>query len=513
MLARVKSSSLQGAGALSVDVEVKVQRSETVHFSIIGLADNAVKESRERVIAALRSSGFFVPERVLVNLAPAEMKKEGAAFDLAIAFGILIASGQIRCRELSGMHFVGELSLDGSLKPLNSAIAHGVSALHSGAHDLVMPAFPDNSARLVSELNVVEISSLLEGVEYIVNGVAPEQRYSIAETRPEPTRGDIAEVRGQHEAKRALVIAAAGGHNVLFVGPPGCGKSMLAERFSSLLPPLSRDETLEVARLHSVVGTPLADIMQGKRPFRAPHHVISEPGLVGGGMTPRPGEVSLAHRGVLFLDEFPEFKRSAIEAMRSPLESGSVTVSRAKATVSYPANFQLIAAMNPCPCGRLGAVGMNCTCSRNAISSYLRKLSQPILDRIDLQVHLDAVSAHDLVTPESGCNADGPTSAELKEQVILARERGEERSGSTNALLSNKEVVEACALSDESNKLLGRVSQQGLISARKYYRMLKVSRTIADLDGTDDVRTEHIAEAMSYRCLEKIEQFAMGTGR
>jgi magnesium chelatase family protein len=369
---------------------------------------------------------------------------------------------------------------------------------------MIMPGTPENAARLISELKIIEISSLVEAVQYVASGVEPDSVTERPQVSP-VALPDIAEVKGQKIAKRALLIAAAGGHNVLFVGPPGCGKSMLASRFPGLFPFLNRSEMLEVARVHSIAGTSLRSILCGVPPFRSPHHVISEAGLVGGGAVPRPGEVSLAHRGVLFLDEFPEFRRSAIEALRAPIEVGSVTVSRARGTVNFPAKFQLIAAMNPCPCGRLGAAGMQCTCSRTAIAGYLKKLSQPILDRIDLQVHMESVTVEEIVSERE---ARGEGSADLRKQVLEVRRRSSERLGKCNARLDNQEVSHCVKLTDSAQQLIERVTRKGVLSARKYFRILKVSRTIADLDGVEQVGEEHLAEALSYRCLEKIEAFA-----
>jgi magnesium chelatase family protein len=504
MLCRVRSSVLSGLTAYSVDVEVEA--SEGKHsYTTIGMGDIAVRESKDRVLSAIKKCGVPTLPKILVNLAPAELKKEGSAFDLAIAVGILGASWRNGRLDLQGRSFVGELSLNGEIKPVRGIVAHAIEAVEMGLDEIIVARENEAEARLVSGITVTAMDSLVDLIAYLCGELVPEpsetSENSIIEYHPKT----LLDVRGQKKAKRAMEIAAAGGHNLLMVGPPGCGKSMLAERFASLLPPLSRNEMLEVAKIHSVAGLPLEELLAGIRPFRNPHHVISEPGLVGGGSIPRPGEVSLAHHGVLFLDEFPEFKRGVLEALRQPLESGRVRVSRAKSSIEYPAMFQLIAAMNPCPCGRLGVSGSSCMCSRGAIYSYLKKLSLPILDRIDLHVEVEAVPFTEL-----SCTQENNEDLTIAERVLEARERAYHRAKVLNARISSADINEHVRPKASALELLKRMTQKTSLSARGYFRILKVARTIADLRGGEHVNDEDIAEASSYRTLHRIEQYCMG---
>jgi len=507
MLCRIKTSAISGISAVSVDVEVEARDSTREGFTIIGMADASLRESRDRVSSALRYSGFEVNPRILVNLSPAELRKEGSSFDLAIALGILHSSAQIKAVDLEHRAFFGELSLDGKLKPVRGMVALTIEALRAGVKEVVVPVFNWDEAAIISGVKVIGLNSLLEVVSYLEGRLDPVRpangNGSTPCVRTEPS---LLEVGGQATAKRAMLVAAAGGHNLLMIGPPGCGKSMLAERFSSLLPSMDRREILEVARIHSVVGLPIKGFLGGRRPFRNPHYVISEAGLVGGGTIPRPGEVSLAHHGVLFLDEFPEFNRSAIEALRSPLEKGTVSISRAKGSLVFPASFQLLAAMNPCPCGRLGAAGLHCQCSRSAIQAYLKKLSQPILDRIDLQIELEAVSIREVTESRGGTDLE-EQEQRLRDQVAQAHQLSLERSGKKNARLQNKEVFEHVSLSSSARRLLEQAASKGALSARSFVRILKVSRTIADLEESKDVSDAHVAEALGLRGLERIERY------
>jgi magnesium chelatase family protein len=505
MLAKVRTSALSGVIGVPVDVEVEV-RGGTPKFTIIGLGDSAVKESKDRVVSAIRASGFKMPGGpVLVSLAPAELKKVGSSFDLAIALGILAASHQIDPAFFSNISVHGELSLDGSIKGVRGALPMAMAAKSLGLRTVCVPAVNAASVSLLNGIDVVGVDSLGELCAYLRGEFVPP-RVERIEVRPESVGPSFANVHGQNRAKRALLIAAAGAHNALMIGPPGCGKSLLAEAFRSILPPLLEDELLEVARIHSAAGNSVEEFLGGDRPYRAPHHVITDVGLVGGGSAPKPGEISLAHRGVLFLDEFPEYRRTALEALRAPLENGRVQIVRANGRVEFPARFQLIAAMNPCPCGRLGASGVSCLCSLNSIQGYLKKLSQPVLDRIDLHVELDPVPLSVLVGEEETINQSG----DLREQIVVARLKQLERQRRLNSELSGDEIKKIAKLDDQSKRLLEKAGEKMGISARGFMRVLKVSRTIADLADSNDVGIEHIAEALSFRAIERLTQYAQG---
>jgi magnesium chelatase family protein len=505
MLARTKTSAVAGIDGCSVDVEVTVRDGQP-RFVIIGLGDSAVRESRDRVLSALKQSGFSIPDQILVNLAPAELKKEGASFDLPMAVGILVASRQIKVEKLAARAFYGELSLDGRIKPVRGMVALAIDARRAGIMELVVPAQNYHEASLIYGPRIVAVKSLSELVRYLEGRIEIEMP-SIDAPVAKGTRLHISDVWGQESAKRALLIAAAGGHNVLMIGPPGCGKSMLAERFQSLLPALDESSMLEAVRIHSIAGLPIESILAGEPPYRAPHHVVSDAGLIGGGGHPRPGEISLAHRGVLFLDEFPEFRRSALEGLRAPLESGQVRISRAKSSLVFPARFQLIAAMNPCPCGRAGVPGVRCGCSRGAIQGYLKKLSQPILDRIDLHVDLEAVPLTLLV--ERGTNSSSTTtSCDFRERVAAARWRQLEREGCLNGELAGVKVSAAKSIRPQAVRLLERAAAKANLSARGYIRIMRVAITIADLATSEEVIEEHVAEALSYRSLERLHRYS-----
>jgi len=508
MLARVRTSALSGLEAVPVDVEVQIQEGKRL-FTIVGLGDNAVRESRERVTSAIQHAGFQLPDRILVNLAPAELKKEGSGFDLPIALAVLAASGQIDPGAGEHRFLHGELSLDGRVKPVRGVVALTAGAVGAAGREIVVPAENRAEAALIEGLEVIAVQSLGELVQWLTDGVIPEGGTGTAALFPpeRPLPAGISDVWGQDAAKRAMLIAAAGGHNLLMIGPPGCGKSMLAQRFTSLLPPLTGGEVLEVVRIHSVAGLPVPALLRGERPFRSPHYTVSDAGLIGGGAGPRAGEISLAHRGVLFLDEFPEYRRSAIEALRTPLEAGAITVSRARGAVSFPARFQLIAAMNPCPCGRLGS-GSSCTCTRTSIAGYLKKLSQPILDRIDLHVELNPVPVAAMTSRVSVAGAEEEN--ELRERVRAAQLRQRERGGVLNSELAPEEVKRIVEISEGGLRLLEHAAQRMHLSARGYMRILRVARTIADLAGESAVRDEHIAEAIQFRCLERIQRYCAG---
>jgi len=502
MLARVVTATISGLDAYSVEVEVEI-RSGKENFTIIGLGDVAVRESRDRVLSALKASGFRIPRNILINLAPAELKKEGSCFDVAMALGILLASGQLGGVDITGASFHGELSLDGKIKPVRGVVALAVRATLEKERLFVVPTHNLEEAALISGIEVQGVESLSHLVKCL-RGLATPSVVKQREGNSKPLRLSLSDVWGQQIAKRAMLIAAAGGHNLLMIGPPGCGKSMLASRFPGLLPKLSQKELLEVVKIHSIAGLPVQGLLSGDRPYRAPHQLISDVGLVGGGSVPKPGEISLAHNGVLFLDEFPEFRRGAIEALRAPLEGGTVSISRAKGSWVFPANFQLIAAMNPCPCGRLGAKEQHCLCSRNAIQAYLRKLSRPLLERIDLHVELDAVP----VSALTGGHREG---AEKEEQrlasVMMAQSTQRDRNKVLNCAVSSELFLKLFNIRPEAMKLLERAAEKNAISARSYVRLIRVARTIADLEGQASLQEQHIAEAISYRSLERIERY------